>query len=208
MSYWLPGIEIPIDSDPVEFLDGMVRLGEASGCFDAERVHNALGVAGYEAATFDPQEECIHRGLRFALLFDPEKPKAIRVELVAERWSRDPATYDAYLAAARSLVAPVLAEWGKAHSKRYRLRIERHKKEGPKLTERTLELVERFALLANTSSLHPLDWNRFYLLVHHGRQKIPEHELRARLIDKGFSEQKADRLAELYGHLWAFKQLP
>lgn len=70
-----------------------------------------------------------------------------------------------------------------------------------------LPALRRIALLANTSSLHPLDWKRFYELVRESRQELPEAELRPLLAARGFSTAKAAELAELYGHLWAFKRL-
>jgi hypothetical protein len=69
-----------------------------------------------------------------------------------------------------------------------------------------LVLLDRFAILANSFSLHPLDWRRFYGLVHEGRQEIPESKMRSLLIQRGFGEEKAMHLAELYAHLWAFKR--
>lgn len=43
------------------------------------------------------------------------------------------------------------------------------------MSERTTTLLERFTILANTSSLHFYDWQRFYALVREGRQEIPDY---------------------------------
>jgi len=203
----LPDIDIAIAGDRNDFLHEMVALGQASGRFKAERVSNALGETGYEAATFELLEDNAHQDLNFALLSPPDRPAPIRVELTAHRWAPDPPTYDAYAEAARVMIKPLLSAWNRARGTRYRLRIERRGAGRWQATSRTRELVERFGVLANTASLHPLDWQRFYRLVKEGRQEIPEPALRAMLSRHGFSAQKAGDLAELYGHLLAFKQL-
>ncbi|NQE63582.1 hypothetical protein [Caulobacter sp. RHG1] len=203
----LPDIDIAISGDRTDFLDGMVALGQASGRFKAERVSNALGEAGYEAATFELLEASAHQDLNFALLSPPDRPATIRVELTAHRWAPEPPTYDAYAEAAQVMIKPLLSAWNTASGTRYRLRIERRGAGRWQATARTRELVERFGVQADTASLHPLDWQRFYRLVKEGRQEIPEPALRAMLSRHGFSAQKAEDLAALYGHLWAFKQL-
>lgn len=207
MTHWLPDIEIAITGPVDTFLDEIAELGRASGRFDVERVHDGAGIRGYHAVNFRLRENGIHQDLGLQLLSPPHRPNPIRVEARARRWSPDPVTHDVYVEATRSLLKPLLTAWNKIHATRYRLKIERFEQDRRRPTERTQELVERFALLANTSSLHPLDWNRFYLLVREGRQEIPEHELRAMLKQRGFTAEKAGYLAELYGHLWAFKRL-
>jgi len=70
-----------------------------------------------------------------------------------------------------------------------------------------MRLFERFSVLANTRSLHPLDWERFYLFVRNSRREAPEGIIRLLLIKGGFSLEKAQMLSELYHHLWSFKKL-
>lgn len=207
MSNWLPEIKIAI-TDPVEvFLDGMAELGRASGRFDVERIHDVAGVKGYHAVNFRLREDSVHKDLGLQLLSPPDRPNPIRVETRTTRWSPDPATHDVYVEVTRSFLGPLLTAWNKAQSTRYYLKIKRFERDQLKPTERTQERFDCFAALANTSSLHPLDWNRFYLFVHECRQEIPEQQLRAMLKREGFSGEKAEYLAELYGHLWAFKRL-
>ncbi|MDR6530231.1 hypothetical protein J2800_000967 [Caulobacter rhizosphaerae] len=207
MSSWLPDIDIAIACDRACFLDGLAELGRASGRFEVERFDQAMGEVGYEAARFDWRAQSPHRDLGFVLMSPPDRPTPIRVELTAQRWSPDPPTYDAYVAAAQMMVKPLLSAWNKAQATRCRLRIERCGAGRWEPTARTSQLVKRFAILANAASLHPLDWGRFYGLVREGRQRIPEANLRAMLVEHGFASQKAEDLAELYAHLWAFKTL-
>jgi hypothetical protein len=207
MSHWLPAIDIAITEDPAVFLDGMAELARADQRFDVERLADCVGISSCGAVRLGLRPASIHQDLLLGLFAPPDQPNAIKVELSARRWSPDPATHEAYVEAANTLLGPLLTAWNTAHSTGYRLRFERFEADRFRPSDRTSHLLERFAVLANTSSLHPLDWNRFYLLVREGRQQIPEHELRAMLRQRGFSDRKANELAELYGHLWAFKQL-
>jgi hypothetical protein len=103
------------------------------------------------------------------------------------------------------MVGPLLSTFNRSHGRRYRLRI--LKSAEFKFSDRTTVLLDRFVVLANKASLHPLDWQRFYRLVREGRHQIPEAVLRDRLQARGFSPDNANRLAETYRHLWAFKRL-
>jgi len=206
MPHWLPAIDIAIAGERADFLREMSEIGMASGRFDLERHFDSPGRAGLEVVNFRFREETPHTGIGFQLISRPDIPGRVLVEVRASRWSPDPPTQSVYCEAARSLVGPMLTAYNRAHSRRYRLRIERTDRDRFRLTPRSGALVERFALLANKTSLHPLDWRRFYALVSEGRQEIPEHEIRSLLIAKGFSRETGGRLAELYTHLWAFKR--
>jgi len=207
MSHWLPAIDVAITGDRVAFLDEIADLARASDRFEVERLRDAVGITGYHAINLRLREPSPHQDLVVQFLSPPETPVPIRVELSAHRWSPDPATNTVYVDMAKRLVGPLLSAWNKRHDTRFRMRIERPGRNRFVASERTETLLNRFAVLANTASLHPLDWNRFYLLVREGRQEIPTHVLRARLTAAGFAEAKADDLAELYGHLWEYKRL-
>jgi len=112
-----------------------------------------------------------------------------------------------YSEAAKGLIGPVLSAYNRANATRYRLRIGKEAPNQPKLSPRSETLLDRFALLANHASLHRLDWKRFYALVRDGHQELPEERIRQLLVDKGFSPEKADHLADVYTHLWAFKRV-
>jgi hypothetical protein len=104
------------------------------------------------------------------------------------------------------MVTPLLSAFNRDRGARLRLRVEAEGAGGFRPSDRTVELLQRFIVCANTSSLHPLDWGRFYDLVREGRQQIPAGDLRARLIKGGFSNAKADHLVDVYEHLWTYKQ--
>ncbi len=207
MSDWLPDIDIAIEGEARAFLEQMANIGRASKRFDVEHHQDALGIAGYDAVNFRLRDSSPHQDLSFQLLTRPEAPSPVAVEVRAGRWDPAPPTYAVYCEAARGLAGPMLAALNRENSTRYRLRIERSTVGRFKTSQRTVLLLDRFALLANKSSLHPLDWNRFYQLVHESRQQIPEPEMRSLLGRRGFSRESAQNLAELYVHLWAFKRL-
>jgi hypothetical protein len=61
----------------------------------------------------------------------------------------------------------------------------------------------RFALLANKSSVHPLDWNRFYQFIVYAHQRRigwDASDVAQKLKAFGFSEPKAQYMAEAYWH--------
>lgn len=206
MPDWLPTIDIAIAGDAKDFLAHMADIGAASSRFRVERHLDRPGRAGLEVVNFRFQGDSPHEGLGFQLISRPDIPGRVMIEVRAERWVPDPPTRDAYCEAARSLASPLLSAYNHSHSTRYRLRIERANRDRIRLSARSAALLDRFALLANKTSLHPFDWRRFYELVSEGRQAIPEQEMRSLLIERGFSPDAAARLAELYSHLWAFKR--
>lgn len=63
--------------------------------------------------------------------------------------------------------------------------------------------LRRFAMLANRSSLHPRDWERFYAFVSvAARYRVgwDHHVVARRLIGSGFNEELARELGEIYWH--------
>lgn len=61
----------------------------------------------------------------------------------------------------------------------------------------------QFINCANRSSMHPLDWKRFYRFVrfcHAKRVRLESGSLRILLVRGHFSETKAAHLANIYEH--------
>ena len=206
MPDWLPAIDIAIAGEPKDFLGQMGDVGIESGRFKVERHFESPGRARLDVVNFRFQEDGPHFEIGFQLISRPDMPGRVLIEVRANRWNAHPPTRSAYCEAARLLVGPLLTAYNRAHSRRYRLRIEKADRSRFRLSSRSVILLDRFALLANKTSLHPLDWKRFYALVSDGRQEIPEQEIWSLLIGKGFSRDSAGRLAELYTHLSAFKR--
>tara|TARA_R110000772_G_scaffold31555_3_gene77789 strand:+ start:608 stop:1102 length:495 start_codon:yes stop_codon:yes gene_type:complete len=154
-----------------------------------------------EIINFRFTEESPHDGLGFQLIAHRDTPNRVSVEVRARSWSPNPPTRSVYCEAAKHLTGEMLKVYNKTYDARLRLRMVSRDHHQFTMTKRTASLLDSFMVLANTSSLHPLDWKRFYALVREGRQEVPVGELRAALRKAGFSLEKADYLSELYEHL-------
>jgi len=204
VSEFLPGIDIAISVTPREFLERMAVIGEQSGHFTVERHYDAIKNGALDIVNFRLLGSS-REGSGAQLIARDDRAGGILVEMHSERWDPDPPTRTSYCAAAEEQVRPMLQAYNRTYASRYRLRIQKASSRAPQLSALTTTLFDRFAILANTSSPHPLDWARFYALVREGRQEIPGYQLRTMLIKAGFSKDKAEALADLYFHLWAFK---
>ncbi len=202
-----PAIDIKISVVPSLFLERMISLGEQTGRFAVEYVDDRLGGTRLEVANFRFVHESPHEEHGFQLIAREEKSDRIQVEMRARHWSPDPPTRAVYEQSARDLVQPLLRAYNRSFGTRHRLRIGFREEKPFRMSVITETLLSRFTTLANTRSLHPYDWRRFYLLVREARQQIPEHILRGRLEQAGFTQDKARELAQLYTHLWEFKRL-
>ena len=203
----LPAIDIKISVEPSLFLERMRAIGTDSGRFIIEHVGDMAGGTRLEVLNFRLTEKSVHDEHGFQLIARDEKTDRIQVELRARRWSREPPTRAVYEQAARDLVQPLLRIYNRSFRTRHRLRKGAREQRSYTMSDITETLLARFTTLANTHSLHPYDWRRFYLLVREARQEVPDHIMRQRLEDAGFTPDKARDLAQLYVHLWSFKRL-
>ncbi|MFC0220511.1 hypothetical protein ACFFJ7_19210 [Pseudochelatococcus lubricantis] len=203
----LPDIDIAVREQPQAVIVAMANLAEADSSLVVERHAEPLGEMGWYIVNLRSLGPSIHEEAGGQLIARPDCPGRILVEMRALRWQPDPPSRDAYVAAARELMVPLLSAYNKASGQRYRIRIERVRKPGNLPSKRTRILLDRFAVLANQKSLHPLDWERFYRFVKESRRPIPMEAVRALLIEHGFPADRASGFAELYEHLWAFKRL-
>mgnify|MGYP003576450751 CR=1 FL=1 len=206
MAEFLPGIDIAVSIEPREFLDRMAVIGEQIGHFTVERHYDAIRNGKLDIVNFRYLGSSPHTEVGGQLIGRDDIPGRVLVEMRAHWWDPDPPTRASYCAAASELMLPLLKFYNRTYDTRYRFRIQNADLKGTKLKSRTKILFERFAVLANTASLHPLDWDRFYAFVREGRQELPGYELRAMLIARGFSSEKAEHLSEVYVHLWNFKR--
>ena len=203
----LPAIDIAVAIEPSDFLGRMAEIGRKSDHFDVEDMRESAGGPDLEITNFRFKKKSPHDGLGFQLIAHKDDPHRISFEVRASDWSPNPPTRSVYCEAAKHLTGELLKVYNKTYGARLRLRIVSNDHHRFTMTKRTASLLGSFTVLANTSSLHPLDWRRFYALVREGRQEIPLGELRVALRQAGFSAEKADYLSELYEHLWAFKRL-
>ncbi|WP_337287888.1 hypothetical protein [Candidatus Methylomirabilis sp.] len=187
----------------------MADIAEKSGSFTAERHCDALGQEGFDVVNLRFTKPSPHSGLGGQLIVRPDaKNGTVEVEIRAERWSpNDPPSYETYCTAAKELIAPLLSSYNRQSHTRHRMTIFTKERLEPKLQPQSAKLFKRFTVLANTSSLHPLDWRRFYEFVRDSRSRLCEEDLARLLIKDGFPEQYAWHIAEIYGHLYEFKRL-
>lgn len=206
MAELLPSIDIAVSIEPREFLERMAVIGEQIGQFSVERHYDATKNGKLDIINFRFLGSSLHTEVGGQLIGREDIPRRVLVEMRAYRWNPDPPTRASYYTAASELMLPLLKVYNRTYDTRYRFRIQNTVLKAAKLSTRTKMLFERFVILANAASLHPLDWDRFYALVREGRQEIPGYELRAMLIARGFSKEKAEHLSEVYAHLWNFKR--
>lgn len=207
MANLLPATDIAVPIEPSVFLEKMAEIGRESSRFDVEDKRDSAGGPDLEIINFRFREDNPHEGLGFQLIARQNVPNRVSVEVRARRWSPDPPTRLVYCEAAKFLVGEMIKVYNKTHKTRLRLRIDTIGRHNFKMTKRTTTLLDRFTVLANTSSLHPLDWQRFYALVKEGRQEIPEHVIRSKLLESGFTREKVEYLSDLYQRLWEFKRI-
>lgn len=203
----LPDIDIAVGKDSRAVIAAMADLAESDSSLIIEQYAEPLGQEGWHIVNLRSLRPSAHEDVGGQLIVRPDRAGRILVEMRAMRWQPDPPSRDVYIRAARDLFAPLLSAYNKANGQRYRMRIARARKPEGRLSKRTQTLLDRFALLANQRSFHPLDWDRFYRFVKESRRELPMEAVHALLIERGFPGDRADNLAQLYEHLWAYKRL-
>lgn len=183
----------------------MSTYGEGTGRLAIERHFDALGNTGFHIINFKDKNPLPETDIGGQLIAHPERPNRIAIEMRASHWSPDPPTRANYIAAARALFFPLLQTYNRQFGTRYRMRVSKAPRSF-RLPPQAEMLFSRFCIAANTSGLHELDWQRFYNFIRHSRAKVPEGTIRHLLMQAGFSDHYAERLADIYTHLWAFKQ--
>ena len=210
MHDYLPPIHISVIGQLRHFLNKIGDIAGKSGAFIVEQHYDALGEKGFDVVNLRLTKSPLHKGLGGQLIVQPDSKGTIAVEIRAERWRPDdPPSYETYVEEARKLISPLLSAYNREMHTRHRMIVIEKEKLEPNLSPHSAKLFKRFATLANKSSLHPLDWRRFYEFVRNirTRTQLAEEDMARLLIKEGFSEKYAGRIAEIYGHLWAFKRI-
>ncbi|WPE22665.1 hypothetical protein [Shinella zoogloeoides] len=201
----LPDIDIAAGQDRLTFVKRMVSIAESESGVTVELHQDTFGNEGLHFANFllPGFSENIRSGGQ--LIVRPGEAR-ILIEMRSADWQTDHPTRNEYIAFCKEVFGPLLRAYNKAFGTHYRMRVSRPRADY-QLPPQSKRLFERFSILANTRTLHPLDWERFYLFVRNSRKELPEGALRPLLIQKGFSSEMAQMLSELYYHLWRFKRL-
>lgn len=123
------------------------------------------------------------------------------VELAADKWEIEPATYDLYANEAKRILSPILRKYNKEYQSRIRLSIQTKENLKIKLPKVAEELFYKFYSCIHKKSLHPVHWRRFHRFVWHCQVrgvKLNSEGLDRLLIDKNFDSGTARTLAENY----------
>ena len=210
MNDYLPPIHINVTGSLRDFLKKMAEIAEKSGVFSVEtKLDILVCISTLDIVKLRLIKSSQHMQLGCLLMIEPEVENKVSVEISAERWNPDdPPNYETYIAEAKALISPLLSAYNREFGTRYRMIIPAKRMLEPKLSPQSVKLFKHFTALANKSCLHPLDWQRFYKFVRDSRMRRPltDEDMMYLLIKEGFSEQYADRIAEVYAHLREFKQ--
>ena len=137
----------------------------------------------------------------FAWYEKPDKSR-VRVQMIAQNRGVEDLSYDSYIATAYMLKS-LLSLYNRLYSARVRLNIQSREDLVPKLSPKVKECFHHFITLANKAALHPFDWERFYdfvVLCHMLRSKLMEDDVKYLLVQEGFDEEYASRIADVYRH--------
>lgn len=201
----LPAIDIAAGAERLLFIERMGILASNVPGLGVEIHRDGFGNEGLHVVNLvlPGSTDSLKSGGQ--LIVRPAEPR-VNVEMYSADWSAGGhPTTRAYVEFARAFFQPILRRYNRQFGTRHRLRVVKAK--GYVTPPQTKLLLDRFATLANVRSLHPNDWQRFYVFVRHSRSQIPEGMLRQLLMKKGFAADKARALDELYQHLWRFKTL-
>jgi hypothetical protein len=180
-------------------------LAQSKRHMAVEFYQDTFGNEGLHFANFLLPGSSAHSRSGGQLIVRPDEVR-VRVEMRSAQWPSDYPTRNEYIEFSREVFGPLLRLYNREFGTHYRMRVPRPRLSN-QLSPKAMCLLEQFAVLANTRSLHPLDWERFYLFVRNSRAEAPEGILGPLLIKRGFPIEKARMLAELYHHLWNFKKL-
>jgi hypothetical protein len=151
-----------------------------------------------------PKRPSRHRGLLVRLVSRDVSSDVIDVEPRASHWSPDgPATREAYVAAGRDLLSSILEEYGKRYKPRLRMYVARSELREPRLPRGAERLFRHFVERANKTTLHELDWRRFYDFIGHCAAydvRIDEQQVEELLSKAGFAEKYAKEIAVIWWH--------
>jgi len=147
----LPEIDISISDDSRVFMNRMVDLCCKSDSFGIEKHFGCLTNSEWDIINFRYNGTTLHTDLGGQLIKRPDFKGRVIVEMRAARWDPDPPTRDAYIASAKHIFGSALTAYNRKYGNRYRLRI-RSAQWGPKPSENTLKLLDRFCVAANHDS--------------------------------------------------------
>lgn len=199
----LPDISVRVDIPPHEFLKRLEPIARRLEDADVRKGCDTVGFEGWGSLIIDPRSPSPHKKLSCMVYAKPDSDDRVFIDLIADRWTPDLPTYDTYVDAARSVFKPLVKVYNKEYQSRLRLSIQPNTVKKFMLPQKTAQRLQSFIVLANTSALHPLDWNRFYEFIafcHAHHVKLSKDRLHRLLFEGGFDEEKAEHLSDIYRH--------
>ena len=132
------------------------------------------------------------------------------IDLTAESWKIEPATYDLYSNEAKRILLPILKSYNKKYKVQLRLCIQSKNNLRVKLPKLANDFFLRFTKKIYSKKLHPTDLKRFYFFVlhcHSRNVKLKYNDLYRLLIENSIDEKLSSILSERYRIIREFLQI-
>jgi hypothetical protein len=200
---FLPNITVKPDCDPKLFLNRLEGLANQSNLIQEVLRDINLAGSGMDILAFMPLDQNEHVAIIGQFILYSDKPSILSVEVRARAWMPDPPNYESYVKEAKRIAGGLIKAYNQSFNSRRRLTIQKKKQTEPTLPPGANGVFNKFVALANKSSLHPLDWKRFYdfaRFCHAHRVMLYEDEIEWLLKKNGFSEKMARYIADIYTH--------
>ncbi|MEL6614214.1 MAG: hypothetical protein AAFQ43_00675 [Bacteroidota bacterium] len=199
----LPDIRINASPDPHAFLREVERFAATLGGYDAER-RDDIDSTDFEILNIRPTRNVPYRGLGAQLLVYSSRGRWADVEIRAQDWGGEPVapSREVYVEAAESVLSPLLTAYNRERGTRRRLLVE-PADALPRLPPGAADVFQRFASCANTTVLHPYDWERFYDFVRHcaaHNVAVSSEDVQRLLVHAGFDRAYAESIADVFRH--------
>ena len=197
----LPIISIKVKKTQ-EFIDRLEEIASKNGFVHVEKKSDTNKNT---ILTIEHDSQNKHEGLCGQLI--SQSNKIVKIEVRASRWNPTPVTYEVFTQEALSLFEPLVEKYNKLYKSEYKIEVQSKEELEPKLTSEVQTAFDYFLNSANVGSLHPRDWERFYYFVYECRakkSKLSEDDILYLLYSKGFSEDMARYMANIYRHIIDF----
>jgi hypothetical protein len=138
---------------------------------------------------------------RYIVIFNKEN-KATHFEL-AYYQNGFSGKYDDYVSCAKAILDLLLEKYNVAYNTKMSYKIDSKESLIFTFPPKSNKAFEVFIACANKQALHALDWNRLYILVHEckkTRVAPSEIDMIHLLVARGFNEEYAEKIAEIFIH--------
>lgn len=168
-------------------------------------------IDGEDSLVITPRNQNGNKNLGVLLFNYKNMHEKVFVELVADTWVEEPATYEVYSNEAKRIMLPILKQYNKEYRSRIRLCIQSKNSLKVRLPKLAYDFFFGFASgVLKKNKLHPTEWKRFYYFIWHCHRrnvKLTDYDLNRLLIENGFDYNNASTLSERYKIIRDFLQL-